>query len=138
MKTVAIATAVIGLAALGLAACQSGPDAPDNPNGCYYVAFPDGPDAAPRFNLVAEDQPQIEYCYARLEEMRLRFLGLGGSNDDLTGYYNGQYIFITRRGVYAARSLKGTRFFSMARTGDGRLAVPGTIEQRPEPAAPTQ
>ena len=138
MKIAAIAASALGLSVLGLAACQSGPDAPNVANACYYVAFPDGPDAEPRFNLVAEDQPQIEHCYARLEEMRIRFLGLGGSNTELTGYYNGRYIFISRRGVYAARSLKGTRFFSMARTGDGRLAVPGTIEQRPEPATPPE
>ena len=45
-----------------------------------------------------------------------------------------------------ARTLTGARFFALARTGDGRLAVPGAIEREPgtelgtvieERAAPT-
>ena len=54
---------------------------------------------------------------------------------DIIGAYQGQFIFIDRAGVYFGRSLEGTRFFALARTGDGRLAVPGAIERPAESPA---
>ena len=121
---------------LALAGCSNAVKAPFDPGVCYYVVLPeDGQTGAPRFNVVAHDQPQIEVCAARLEEMRLRFLRLGGTNRDIIGSYQGQFIFIDRSGVSFARTLDGSRFFALARSGDGRLAVPGTIEQpRASPA----
>ena len=119
---------VLAVIAAALAACQGSPPAPFDQGVCYSVALPkDG--AAPKFNVVAEDQPQIEFCAARLEEMRIRFLRLGGSNRDVVGAYQGQYIFIDRGGVSFARTLDGGRFFALARTGDGRLAIPGAIQR---------
>ncbi len=61
--------------------------------------------------------------------MRLRFRGLGSTRQEVTGAYQGQFIFVDRRGVSFARTLEGARFFALARTGDGRLAVPGAIER---------
>ena len=93
-----------------------------------------------RFNVVARDQPQIEFCAARLEEMRLKFLRLGGSKTEMVGAYQGQFIFIDRAGVKFGKSLDGPRFFALARTGDGRLAIPGAIQRqidgRPVAVAP--
>lgn len=118
------------VAVLGLSACQSAPEAPREPGVCYSVALPDeGEKGAPRFNVVATDQPQIEFCAARLEEMRLRFLRMGGSNREIIGAYQGQYIFIERRGVAFSKTLDGVRFMALARTGDGRLAIPGAIQR---------
>jgi len=119
---------VLALAAGALAGCDRSPPAPFDKGVCYSVALPkDG--GAPKFNIVAEDQPQIEFCAARLEEMRLRFLRLGGTNREVIGAYQGQYIFIDRGGVSFARTLEGGRFFALARTGDGRLAIPGAIQR---------
>ena len=67
--------------------------------------------------------------------MRLRFLRMGGSNQEIAGAYQGRFIFIDREGVKIGKSLTGSRFFSMARTGDGRLAIPGAI-QRDETGRP--
>ena len=50
-------------------------------------------------------------------------------NRELIGAYQGQYIFIDRGGVSFARTLEGGRFFALARTGDGRLAIPGAIQR---------
>jgi hypothetical protein len=97
------------------------------------VATPD--DAPPRLQKIADDQPQLELCAARLEEMRLRFLRMGGSNQEIAGAYQGRFIFIDREGVKIGKSLNGSRFFAMARTGDGRLAIPGAI-QRDETGRP--
>lgn len=118
------------VAVLAMAACESAPKAPREAGVCYSVQPPkQGEKGAPQFHVVATDQPQIEFCAARLEEMRLRFLRMGGSNREIIGAYQGQYIFIERRGVSFSQSLDGVRFMALARTGDGRLAIPGAIQR---------
>ena len=109
-----------------LAGCAEQVKAPTDRGVCYAIESPNG---EPVFNVVARDQVQIEMCAARLEEMRLRFRGLGSTRQEVTGAYQGQFIFVDRRGVSFSRSLEGARFFALARTGDGRLAVPGAIER---------
>lgn len=115
-----------GLGATALAACGGGVDAPYEPGVCFSVET-GGQGEAPAFHKLAADQPQIEHCAARLEEMRLRFLRQGGSRQEITGAYQGQFIFIDREGVWIGKSLDSSRFFLLARTGDGRLAMPGAI-----------
>ncbi|CAN5243457.1 hypothetical protein BH10PSE2_BH10PSE2_00980 [soil metagenome] len=124
---------LFGLACVvAVGACTAQVKAPTNTGVCYAVVTEErGKPITPRFNVVATDQPQIEACAARLEEVRLRFLRMGGNQSDLTGSYQGQFIFIDRAGVWQAQTLDGPRFFALARTGDGRLAVPGTIERAP-------
>ena len=118
--------------ALGVAACSSSTRAPDAPGVCHHVVQ-DGEEV--RFNVLAEDVESIEFCAARLEEMRLNFLRMGGSVSEVMGAYQGQFIFIEREGVYFGQTLEGGRFFALARTGDGRLAIPGVIQREPAPAA---
>ena len=117
-----------GAGLLALAGCEKSTEAPFDPGVCYAVELAAEVDA-PRFNKVADNQPQIEFCAARLEEVRLRFLRLGGSRQEITGSYQGQFIFIDRGGVWLSKSLDGGRFNAMARTGDGRLAMPGAIQR---------
>ena len=113
-------------APLVLSACAS--SEPDfEPGVCYHVNEEAG--EQPAYNVLVRDQPQIEYCAARLEGMRVQFLRLGGSKQEITGAYQGRYIFINREGVSFAQSLNGARFFALARTGDGRLAIPGAIQR---------
>lgn len=109
-----------------LTACGGGVEAPYDPGVCFSVEIGEEGEA-PAFHKLADNQPQIEHCAARLEEMRLRFLRQGGSRQEITGAYQGQYIFLDREGVWIGKSLDGSRFILMARTGDGRLAVPGAI-----------
>jgi hypothetical protein len=132
MRLSSLAT-IAGVASIGLlAGCTTQTKAPFDQGVCYSVALPDaGEKAAPRFNVLARDQPQIESCAARLEDMRLRFLSMGGSNTDIIGAYQGQFIFLDRAGVWFGKTLEGQRYFALARTGDGRLATPGTIERAP-------
>lgn len=115
-----------GLGAAALTACGGGVEAPYEPGVCFSVETGDEGEA-PAFHKLAEDQPQIEHCAARLEEMRLRFLRQGGSRQEVTGAYQGQFLFLDREGVWIGKSLDGSRFFLLARTGDGRLAMPGAI-----------
>jgi len=138
-KSIAVVGTVLALAAVG--ACSSATKAPFDAGICYSVVPADSAEkgAETRFNVLARDVPQIETCAARLEQMRVQFLRLGGSNRDVIGAYQGQFIFLDRAGVWFGKTLEGTRYFALARTGDGRLAVPGAIERAPEAAsdAPT-
>lgn len=128
MKRISLTLATAATALL-LASCQSGPQAPTDEGVCYHVGKDETQEFGVRYNVVARDQPQIEFCAARLEELRLKFLRIGGSNSDLVGAYQGQYIFIDQYGVKFGKSLDGQRFFALARTGDGRLAIPGAIQR---------
>ena len=134
MKPAFMTAVALGIGAFGLAACEKDIKAPFDQGVCYVVELGEE-DSDPVFNKVADNQPQIEYCAARLEEVRQRFLNLGGTRTELVGAYQGSFLFLDSSGARRAQTLNGTRYFMMARTGDGRLAVPGTIEQRP--AAPT-
>ena len=125
-----IVATVLAVSALAATACSSSPEAPYEPGVCFYVVPDETQPDGRKLNVVARDQPQIEFCAARLEEMRLRFLSLGGSNREIMGAYQGQYIFIDATGVSFGKSLEGSRFFALARTGDGRLAIPGAIQRR--------
>lgn len=136
---VLISGLAVVLGSTALAACDAPQlQAPSDKGVCYHVGELDSD--APRFNVLARDQPQIEFCAARLEEMRLKFLSMGGSNNEMLGAYQGQFIFIDRTGVKFSKSLNGPRFFALARTGDGRLAIPGAIQRqidgRPVAVAP--
>ena len=132
------------IAAMALAAaagaCGQTTKAPFDRGVCYAVE-PGGEGEPARFNIVAEDQPQIEFCAARLEEMRVRFLRLGGNRREIVGAYQGRFIFIDRAGVSFGQTLEGPRFMALARTGDGRLAIPGAIQREvngaPPPAPPS-
>lgn len=138
VRIAAVAGLSAGLGVLGLSACSKAVKAPFDAGVCF--AMEPGKDGAPpTFNKVAEDQPQIEFCAARLEEMRVRFLSLGGSRQEIIGSYQGRFLFIDSRGVWSSQTLEGSRFFMLARTGDGRLAVPGAFEQPgPAPVAPPE
>lgn len=128
-KTVVFAVA-LGLLGLSVAACaQKGVEAPTETGVCYHVVLAEDGKSAPQINVLARDQPQIEFCAARLEEMRLRFLRLGGNTRDMIGAYQGKFIFIDRGGVKFGKTLTGQRFFALARTGEGRLAIPGAIQR---------
>ncbi len=119
---------VVSAGAIALSGCEKAVEAPFDRGVCYAVERGDE-GTAPRFNKVADNQPQIEFCAARLEEVRLRFLRIGGNRKEITGSYQGQFIFIDREGVWLSRTLDGGRFNAMARTGDGRLAMPGAIQR---------
>lgn len=135
-KSLVIASLGLGLAALG--ACANDVKPPFDPGVCYAVALPEKAGDEVRFNRLSENEPQMETCAAQLEAMRIRFLRLGGNQREVVGAYQGRFIFIDRGGVYLGKTLEGPRFFALARTGDGRLAVPGAIEQAPRPLPGSQ
>ena len=111
------------LAALG--ACTKRTLPPGDVGVCYHVVAQK--DGAMRYNKVVEHLPNLETCAASLEAMRVRFLRMGGSNRDIMGAYQGNFIFIQREGVFTAPDMQAHPYLALVRTGDGRLAVPGAM-----------
>lgn len=94
---------------------------------CWHMVKADN--GKPRFNRLADNQSDLEHCAAQLEMMRLRFRALGSTQTQVTGAYQGQFLFIAPEGVFTAQTYDGYRYPFMVRTGDGRLAVPGAMPQ---------
>ncbi len=109
-----------------LSACSNAPKAPTDTGVCYHLASVDGPKA--KFNVVATGVPDMEHCAAQLEAMRVRFLSLGGTNEEIAGAYQGSFLFMQREGVFTSETYDGARYPFLVRTGDGRLAVPGSVQ----------
>lgn len=123
-----LALTAAAAAALTLAACDASPKAPTDTGICYQVATPK--EGEVKFNKLAENQPTIEACVARLEEMRSRFLRMGSSRRSVTGAYQGKFIFIDGSGVAYADGLKSGRFYAFTRK-NGRLELPNVANQPP-------
>ena len=121
----AITFSLAFVSVLTVCACQKQLEAPNDRGVCWALAqFPDG---KTRFNQLAANQPDLEHCAAQLEIMRLRFRALGSNQTQVTGAYQGQFIFIQPEGVFTAQNYDGYRFPFLVRTGDGRLAMPGAM-----------
>ncbi len=124
----AVRVSALALVALiSLAACAPEVEAPTDRGVCWRMITPKG--GKPKFLKLTENQPDLEHCAANLEAVRIRFLSLGGTIDEVDGAYQGEFIFIDKHGVFAAQSLSATPFPALLRTGDGRLAVPGAVSQ---------
>jgi hypothetical protein len=112
-------------AALAASACSKEIEAPYEKGVCFHVVPLTGGKA--KFNVLAKNRPSLESCAAALEGMRERFLGLGGTSNDIVGAYQGSYLFLGRTGVFTGTKLDGARWPALVRTGDGRLAVPSAM-----------
>jgi hypothetical protein len=122
-KALAISSALI--ATVTLMGCTNQVDAPLERGACWHaVPMSDG---TIKFNDLAKNQPSIEACAARLEDMRLNFKALGSQQRFMVGAYQGNYLFLQPEGVFTARSYKGNRYLVLVRTGDGRLAKIGEM-----------
>jgi len=122
--------ACLALAALiGLAGCESGGSAIKAPTArgvCWYLADKTG--GGVNINKVAENVPNLESCAAKLEVMRLQFLRMGGSNADIVGAYQGNFLFLTYKGIHTSRTLDGARYLVLVRYGNS-LVMPGAVPQ---------
>lgn len=82
-----------------------------------------------KFNRLVEAK-NLEVCAANLEAMRIKFLRMGGSQQEIYGAYQANFLFLQREGVLTSTSLEGPRYVALVRTGDGRLAIPGAMPAR--------
>jgi hypothetical protein len=122
-KTLLVLTA----AALALTACAKKTVPPGDAGVCSHVV--PQKDGTLKYNkLVQADS--LEKCAANLEAMRIKFLRLGGSQQDIYGAYQANFLFLVKEGVMTSTSLEGPRYVALVRTGDGRLAIPSAMPQQ--------
>ena len=121
------ATSILGGA---LSACSQRTEPPGDFGVCYHVV-PQKDGKLKYFKLV--NTTRLEACAANLEAMRIKFLRMGGTQQDLYGAFQANFLFLQAEGVLTSTSLEGPRYLALVRTGDGRLAIPGAM-----PSAPTQ
>ena len=116
----------LGLAAAALlvAGCDKAVEAPRTKTACWHMIAAAEPDGPPKFNRLPGSYPQMEYCAAALEKVRLM-----GGRQQITGAYQGLFIFATPRGIFLGKTLDGPRFLGLMRTGRGTLAPPGAIRE---------
>lgn len=123
-----LALTVLAAAAALLGACTEAVEAPLDRGVCYAVGT--APDGKIKFNVVARNMPNIEHCAAQLEGMRLRFLRMGGQTREISGAYQGNFIFLRRDGIFRAQRWEGNQYLMLVRSGDGRLVIPGAVQQQ--------
>ncbi|MBS0364113.1 MAG: hypothetical protein JSR98_22295 [Proteobacteria bacterium] len=115
-------------AAVALTACQKQTEPPGTTGVCYNVV-PQKDGSLKYFKLVMA--PNLETCAANLEAMRIKFLKMGGSQQNIYGAYQSNFLFLQSEGVLTSTTLEGPRFVALVRTGDGRLAIPGAMPMQP-------
>jgi hypothetical protein len=54
---------------------------------------------------------------------------MGGTQQEIYGAYQANFLFLEPQGVLTSTSLEGPRYVALVRTGDGRLAIPGAMPQ---------
>ena len=119
---------IAAMAVLGLAACQKETEPPGDVGVCYHVV--PQKDGSLKYNKLVMAK-SLEQCAANLEAMRIKFLRLGGNQQNIYGAYQANFLFLQSEGVLTSTSLEGPRYVALVRTGDGRLAIPGAMPQAP-------
>ena len=114
-------------AALALGACAKRTRPPGDAGVCYHVV--PQKDQSLKYNKLVQTD-SLEKCAANLEAMRVRFLTMGGSTQELYGAYQSNFLFLQKEGILTSTTLEGPRYVALVRTGDGRLAIPGAMPQQ--------
>jgi hypothetical protein len=118
---------VLALAAAALGGCAQRTEPPGDTGVCYHVVA--GKDGKLKYNKLVL-APNLETCAANLEAMRMKFLSMGGSSQEILGAYQSNFLFLQREGVFSSTTLEGPRYLALVRTGDGRLAIPGAMPRQ--------
>lgn len=128
MQRLTLTAAALLLAGGAIGACSQRTEPPGDPGICYNVV-PQKNGKLKYFKLV--NATSLESCAANLEAMRLKFLRMGGTQQNIYGAYQANFLFLQQEGVLTSTSLEGPRYVALVRTGDGRLAIPGAMPQAP-------
>src|SRR3954466_15080734 len=106
--TLALSAALLG--ALALSACAQRTEPPGTQGVCYHVVS--GKDGKLKYNKLV-NTPNLETCAANLEAMRIKFLTMGGSAQELLGAYQANFLFLQREGVFSSTTLEGPRSLAL-------------------------
>lgn len=117
---------VLAAATVALTACAKKTTPPGDAGVCYHVV--PQKDGSMKYNRLVK-AASLEVCAANLEAMRIKFLTLGGNQQEIYGAYQANFLFLQKEGVFTSTSLEGPRYVALVRTGDGRLAIPGAMPQ---------
>jgi hypothetical protein len=121
-------TIVLILAAsLTAAACAKKTVPPGDAGVCYHVV--QRKDGTLKYNKLVMAK-SLETCAANLEAMRIKFLTMGGNQQEIVGAYQSNFLFLQKEGILTSTSLEGPRYVALVRTGDGRLAIPSAMPQQ--------
>jgi hypothetical protein len=115
--------ALLLAATFALSACRAQIRPPGDPGACYHLAAIQ--DGKAKFNLLSKSEPDMEHCAAALEAMRGRFLSLGGTNRDIVGAYQANFLFLGDDGVFTGTAYEGARYPFLVRSG-GQLVPVGS------------
>ena len=118
---------ILAAATLSLTACAKKTTPPGDAGVCYHVVPQQ--DGSLKYNKLVQTE-SLEKCAANLEAMRIKFLRMGGSTQDIYGAYQANFLFLQKEGVLTSTSLEGPRYVALVRTGDGRLAIPSAMPQQ--------
>ena len=119
-------TPLILLAAAALAACGAPRiDTPSERGVCYRMRENE---QGRHFDSIARNLADIEHCAAELERVRINLERLGLKQGDVTGTFQGHFVFLTEDGVFTSDRLEGNRFPLLVRY-NGSLVAPGAIPQ---------
>src|ERR1700758_4845875 len=97
----ATSAVLLGLT-VALAGCSQSIEAPGGAGLCWHMAT--GSDGKIKWNQLAQNEPDLEHCAAQLDQMRLRFMGLGSMQNNVTGAFQGQFLFAGPEGVYNSKT----------------------------------
>jgi hypothetical protein len=128
MQRFVLIAATLLAAGVAASACSQRTEPPGDPGICYTVV-PQKDGKLKYFKLV--NAANLETCAANLEAMRVKFLRMGGTQQNIYGAYQTNFLFLEQEGVFTATSLEGGRYLALVRTGDGRLAIPAAMPQAP-------
>lgn len=128
LASAAVAITASLVAGMALSACSQRTEPPGDVGVCYHVV-PQKGGKLKYFKLV--NTTSLEACAANLEAMRLKFLRMGGTQQDIYGAFQANFLFLQAEGVLTSTSLEGPRYVALVRTGDGRLAIPGAMPGPP-------
>jgi hypothetical protein len=115
MRPALVATA-LG-AALVLGGCEEGLAAPTERSACWHMVGK--VEEGVKFNRLPGNYESLEFCAAALEMVRLQ-----GARQQINGAYQGQFLFVSSRGIFVGQEVDGPRYLALVRTRDGRLAIP--------------
>src|ERR1700744_3351262 len=104
-------SAVLFCFAVALVGCSQSIEAPGGTGLCWHMATT--PDGKVKWNQLAQNQPDLEHCAAQLDQMRLRFMGLGSMQNNVTGAFQGQFLFAGPEGVDTSQTDNGFRCLRM-------------------------